>query len=241
MKAFLLAAGKGTRLRPYTDTCPKCMMDINGKPLLQIWIEKFEETGIDHVLINTHYLHKMVEDFIDKFKKKTPVKITLSHEKQLLGSGGTLKANKNFVDMEERFMVIYADNLTNTNLNEIIDFHKKSLNKFNQIMTMGLFETSRPTQCGIAEISQEGKIESFIEKPKNPESNLANSGIYVCEKKFLNFFDKKDKPLLDIGFDILPLLNKKMMGFRLSGFIKDIGSVKNYKESLIKWKELNNQ
>ena len=125
MKAFLLAAGKGTRLKPFTDNCPKCLMDINGKPLLQIWLDSLQKYNIDEVLINTHYLHKQVEDFIAYFKPKTSIKITLSYEKDLLGSAGTLIKNKIFVKNEENFLVIYADNLTNTNLEKLIKFHNK--------------------------------------------------------------------------------------------------------------------
>lgn len=91
MKAFLLAAGLGTRLRPLTDTIPKCLVPINGKPLLQYWIDLFEKHGIDEVCINLHYLSDQVVNFI----KANPSKIKwhLSYEPELLGSGGTIFSN----------------------------------------------------------------------------------------------------------------------------------------------------
>ena len=81
MKALLLSAGLGTRLRPLTDTIPKCLVQINGKPLLQIWLENLTKYGVKEFLINTHYLHKQVEDFANNstFKEK----ITLIYEKEL--------------------------------------------------------------------------------------------------------------------------------------------------------------
>lgn len=237
MKAFIMAAGKGTRLKPYTDTCPKCMMDINGKPLLQIWLENLEKAGIKEVLINTNHLAEKVENFLKSHK--TSLKIKISREEKLLGSAGTLKANENFIENNESFLIVYADNLTNTDLNALIDFHMDNKSRKDFLLTMGLFETSRPKECGIAELNSHGEIVSFIEKPENPQSNLANAGIYVCEKKIFDFLDKKDKELLDIGLDLLPMLDKKMLGMKLGGFIKDIGSIKNYEESLKIWKELN--
>jgi len=236
MKAFLMAAGKGTRLKPLTDNCPKCMMDINGKPLLQIWLQNLEKYGIEEVLINTHYLHGIVENFISQYKSR--IKIKTIYEKTLLGSAGTIKKNRNFVKKDKEFLVVYADNLTNINLTEMICFHREKRKEFDQYATIGLFETSRQKECGIASINKEGQILAFMEKPKNPKSNLANAGIYIFEKKIFDLLDKIDKPFSDIGFDLLPLLEEKMMGLKVPGYIKDIGSLTNYHEAVNKWKEI---
>ena len=72
MKAFLLAAGLGSRLSPITDTIPKCLVEIAGHPMLDWWAKLLEENGIREVLINTHYLHEQVHDYIEKFNKKNP-------------------------------------------------------------------------------------------------------------------------------------------------------------------------
>ena len=87
MKAFLLAAGLGTRLRPITDNTPKCLVPICGKPMLSWWIELFEKHGITDVLINTHYLRDQVSDFINEHNKSNP-KVTLyeAYEPVLIGS-----------------------------------------------------------------------------------------------------------------------------------------------------------
>lgn len=91
MKAILLAAGFGTRLRPLTNTIPKCMVPIKGKPLIQIWLEKLRDASVSPVLINTHYLSDQVETFIDNSAFKNQSVIVF--EPELLGTAGTLLKN----------------------------------------------------------------------------------------------------------------------------------------------------
>lgn len=94
MKAILLAAGFGTRLRPLTNAIPKCLVPIKGKPLLQIWIERLTGSGIGPFLINTHYLAEQVNALIGSSPFKD--KVTLVHENKLLGTAGTLIDNLDF-------------------------------------------------------------------------------------------------------------------------------------------------
>ena len=94
MRALLLAAGLGTRLKPITNNIPKCLVPIGGKPLLQIWLEKLEKAGVKKFLINTHYLHEQVESFI--FKSRFKNSVELYWEKKLKGTAGTLFNNIDF-------------------------------------------------------------------------------------------------------------------------------------------------
>src|ERR671933_1076253 len=114
MKAFLLAAGLGTRLRPVTDTVPKCMVEVGGRPMLDIWLDALAKAGVDEVLVNTHHLPGVVEAHVAG--RSGPPAVRLSHERVLLGSAGTLLANKDFVAGEDMFLVVYADNLTDFDL-----------------------------------------------------------------------------------------------------------------------------
>ena len=127
MKAFLMAAGLGTRLRPITNTIPKCMVPIQGKPLLAWWMDLFEKHGVSDVLINTHYLPESVRKFIDLYNKNPEhhTKMIESYEPILLGSAGTLRKNRDFVVGENSFLICYADNLTNADLTALAAFHKK--------------------------------------------------------------------------------------------------------------------
>ena len=94
-RALLLAAGLGTRLKPFTDSKPKCLIDIGGKPLLEYWLESLENSNCQEVLINTHYLSEQVFDFLQK-RPKTKMKIKTTYEKDLLGTAGTLMKNITF-------------------------------------------------------------------------------------------------------------------------------------------------
>ena len=94
MKAFLLAAGKGTRLRPLTFKTPKCLVPVNGKPLIDYWFDLFELYGIDEILINTSHLAETVEAYIKDHSRGLKIKVV--YEETLLGSGGTIKKNWDF-------------------------------------------------------------------------------------------------------------------------------------------------
>ena len=136
MKAYLLAAGKGTRLKPYTDRHPKCLIPIHGTPLLAIWIELLARHGVTEVLINTHHHADQVERFLDNARAGTSMDIRAVHEPQLLGSAGTIQQNSRFVSGESDFIVAYADNLTNLNLTKMVDFHHQ-FRSMGGILTMG--------------------------------------------------------------------------------------------------------
>jgi len=240
MKAFLLAAGKGTRLSPLTDSTPKCLMTIAGKPLLEIWIDLFEKNGVTEILINTHHLSESVERFLESLD--TPVNIKTVYEKELLGSGGTVLANRNFVKDEENFIIAYADTLTNINLLDMLEHHRRIREK-GGILTMGLFHSPDPSACGIAELDSEQKIVAFTEKPKNPSGNLANGGIYAASNEIFSFFPEsvQDGSILDFGFHILPELAGHMYGYEILDYLKDIGTIDTLEAARKEWLLIGNQ
>lgn len=229
MKAFLLAAGLGTRLKPLTDITPKCLIPVSGKPLLYWWFQLFERHGVTEVLINTHYLSEQVSDYINYYNKTGKLLIHEFYEPVLLGSGGTVAANKGFVANEEIFLICYADNLTNTNLSAMTEFHLSH----NGTVTIGLFRANNPKQCGIIESDANGKIVGFIEKPQNPKSNLANAGIYVARKELFDLIPKKE--FIDFGNDILPQLIGQMYGWEIQDYLMDIGTLSNYQKAQVDW------
>jgi mannose-1-phosphate guanylyltransferase len=232
VKAFLLAAGLGTRLRPITDTLPKCLVPICGKPLLGWWIDLFEKYNITEVLINLHYLHEQVVEYVQNHPTK--VKFHFFYEEKLLGSGGTLRHNYWFVEKEENFLVFYSDNLTNLNIGRFMDFHISHNHPF----TMGLFRTDVPKSKGIAELDVHGTIISFIEKPKEPRSNLANAGVYAAHPEIIK--EIPDKELADIGFDLLPRLQNRMAGIELEDYLADIGTIESLNKAQIEWQKIIN-
>jgi mannose-1-phosphate guanylyltransferase len=226
-KAFLLAAGLGTRLKPITDKTPKCLVPICGKPLLAWWIDLMEKHGIREVLINLHYLSSKVEDFVKAYNTK--IKFQLFYEEKLIGSGGTLRENKDFVKDEEAFFILYADNLTNYDLTSFSKFHEN----YKQLLSMALFETENPTMCGIAELDNNNLIIDFKEKPKEPSSKLANAGLYIAKPEILNLIPNHE--ITDIGFHLLPKLIGKMAGWQTKDFLMDIGTIENLNKANKEW------
>lgn len=230
MKAFLLAAGYGTRLRPLTNTIPKCLVPICGKPLLEWWMNLFEKYGVEEVIINTHYLADAVRNFIKNYNKKNQnLKLIEFYEPELLGSGGTILANRAFVESENEFLICYADNLTNLNLKKLVEFHKTQ----NALLTMGLFYTNKPKECGIAAIDENGLIYEFVEKPQFPKSNLANAGVYVTNSNIFKYIPFKQP--CDFGKDVLPKLVNKMYGYQIKDYLLDIGNLDNYEKAQKEW------
>ena len=216
MKAFLLAAGKGTRLRPLTFQTPKCLVPICGKPLLDYWFDLFELYGIDEILINTSHLAETVEKYIKDHSRTLKIKVV--HEEVLLGSGGTIKKNRDFVEGEESFFVFYADNLTNINLRNMIEFHKENQKEF----TLALFRVPNPRECGIIEMDDDSSIISFIEKPENPVSDLAFAGIMLSGPGLMDLFPDKD--VFDLGHDVLPQVVGNASGYVMDDYLLDIGT-----------------
>lgn len=243
MKAFLLAAGKGTRLKPYTDSIPKCLIPIHGKPLLGIWLDHLREQNIHEVLINTHHHAHQVEDFVRRYPHRRNIHIVLSYEPQLLGSAGTIRHCRDFVDSEDDFMIFYADNLTSVDLKRFAEFHQNCRKK-NGILTMGLFHSPNPASCGIAELDSDQKIVAFTEKPEKPKSNLANAGIYVASKKIFEYFPEappESGSVLDFGHHVLPLLAGRMYGCPIAEYLRDIGTIESYQQALTEWTGHNHQ
>ena len=223
MKAFLLAAGVGSRLRPITDKIPKCLVPINGHPLLYYWLKLFENYGIDEVLINLHHLTDLVFEFLEE--NEFDLKVHTVFEQELLGSAGTIRNNFDFVCKESEFLICYADNLTNINLAQMIDFHKSH----RSILTLGLFRANNPTKCGIAEMAENHTVVNFVEKPRNPKSNLAGAGVYVANHEIRHYLPEYYPA--DFGYNVLPELIGKMKGYFINEYFLDIGTVENYERA----------
>lgn len=225
MKALLLAAGLGTRLRPITNTIPKCLVPLDEKPLLEYWLENLLEVGVTEFLINTHYLHEEVERFINNSSYKKYV--TLIYEKELLNTGGTILHNKKFFDKEEPFFVIHADNLCFCNFKEFIDVHKIQKNP----LTMMLFKTATPKSCGIVRLDEQNTVIEFHEKVENPPSNLANAAVYICDYEIINFLEKLDKTEADFSLDVIPSFLGRINTYLNNVYHIDIGTPETYKEA----------
>jgi len=227
MKAFLLAAGVGSRLRPITDTIPKCMVPVGDQPMLDIWLDAFDRVGVDQVLINLHHVPDVVRRHLEA-RAGTPTVRTF-YEPELLGSAGTLAANRAWVDGEEMFLVCYADNLTDFDLSLLVQAHREQ----RAIATLTVFRSERPSAGGVMELDATGTVVGFEEKPASPVSDLVNAGMYAFHPDVLS--ELGGLPPCDIGYDLLPRLVGRAKALPVAGYFRDIGTIDAYERAQREW------
>ncbi|MEM9016309.1 MAG: nucleotidyltransferase family protein [Verrucomicrobiota bacterium] len=219
MRAILLAAGFGTRLRPITDQVPKCLVEIAGRPLLDYWLHDLHEAGVDEFLINTHYLADEVVSFIDGHSLRSQVRLV--NEKELLGTAGTLMANREFA-MKETTLLAHADNLCFCPWPAFFDGHARR--PVESLMTMMTFETDAPHECGIVEADDAGIVIGFHEKVENPPGNNANAAVYLIEPPLIEFVHSLGDDIHDLSTQVLPKLKGRIFTWRNDDLLIDIGT-----------------
>jgi mannose-1-phosphate guanylyltransferase len=233
MKAVLLAAGEGTRLRPITNTVPKCLVPINGKPLLDFWLTALSNTdSVSAIYINLHYLADKVEQHLATHWFQLD-KLNCWHEEKLLGTAGTLI--QNIEQLTDDVMVIHADNLSIFDMNEFITAHNNRPSQCE--MTMMLFVTDTPESCGIVELDSQGIVRKTHEKVANPPSNLANAAVYIFSKQIITKL--KNTNITDISTELLPQYFDKIYTWVNKTYHRDIGTPASFalaQEEIVKFK-----
>ena len=222
MKALLLAAGLGTRLRPLTDRLPKCLVPLRGKPLLEYWLDLLVPNGVDRVLINTHYLPGAVRAFVAASKWRDAV--TLVHEDALLGTGGTVLKNRGFLSGGP-FLLAHADNLTRFDVAAFIETHARRPPGVE--ITMMTFDTDQPQCCGIVELDERGVVIAFHEKSSHPPGNLANAAVYIFEPSVIDFLAALGKEVIDLSTEVLPHYLGRMQACHNGQYHRDIGTAES--------------
>lgn len=219
MRALLLAAGLGTRLRPITDHVPKCLVPIHGKPLLGYWLDMLLPNGVERVLVNTHYLSDAVREFVAASAWRDSIEMV--HEEELLGTGGTVLRNRDFL-AGGPFMVVHADNLTRFDVRAFI--HAHDCRPSGVDITMMTFDTDAPQSCGIVELDSRGVVIKFHEKVAKPPSNHANAAVYIFEPSVIGYLASLGKAVIDISTEVLPRYLGRMQAFNNSDYHRDIGT-----------------
>jgi mannose-1-phosphate guanylyltransferase len=229
MKAFLLAAGIGSRLRPLTDKVPKCLVPIGDRPLLDIWLDSLDDAGVDEVLINLHYLPDMVTRHLRA--RTGPPEVRTVHEPELLGSAGTLLANRDWVQGDDLFLACYADNLTDFDLRVLIEEHRRH----RPVATLTAFHSPNPSSGGVMDVDAHGLLVGFVEKPSQPASDLTNAGVYAFAPNVLAEIPRTTPQ--DIGYHLIPRLIGRARVVPIDGFFTDIGSPNAYRTAREEWPE----
>jgi len=222
LRALLLAAGLGTRLRPITDSIPKCLVPIGGRPLLDYWLETLAAAEIGRVLVNTHHHAAQVDEFVHNSRYAHLVGTV--HEQELLGTGGTLLRNRKFF-RDGPVLLIHADNLCICDFPAFVRSH--SQRPAGTDMTMMTFTASEPETCGVVEIDTNGVVHAMHEKVKHPPGNLANAAVYIVEPSVFDFLASLGKSYIDFSLNVLPHYMGRIQAWHNGGFHMDIGTLQN--------------
>lgn len=230
MKALILAAGAGTRLRPLTDTCPKPMAPIAGQPLLAWTLEWLRRYGVTEAALNLHHLPDVVRAGLGD-GSRFGIRLRYAVEEELRGTAGALHNFPGFFD--QTFLVIYGDLLLDIDLDDLIRFHRQQ----GAIMTLALKRTDTPHSQGMIDIDTTGRVKRFIEKPAVWDGgDTANAGVYVCEPEIVSW---TPPGFSDFGHDIIPALlhaGVPVYGRPLRGYLLDIGTPAAYEQAQQEWR-----
>lgn len=220
MKAMLLAAGKGTRVRPITNSIPKPMIPIIRKPVMQSIIELLAEHAVEDIVINTSHLANSIEDYF-RDGEQLGVHIAYSYEgyienkelhSQALGSAGGMKKIQEFSGFfDETFIVLCGDAWIDLDVTKALAYHREKRGVATIVLQE--VEMSEVDKYGVVALEKEGRITQFQEKPKQEEavSNLINTGIYIFEPEVFDHIPAGEE--FDIGGDLFPTLIEKNIPF----------------------------
>ena len=250
MKALILAAGEGTRLRPLTLDRPKPMLPIDGRPLLEHIIGWLRHHGITEIAINLHYRPEAVTDCLGD-GGRLGVRLTYSYEDPILGTAGAARQLADFLgdppadtgNYRAPFVVVYGDVLTDLDLGELLRFHRVHVDgRGGPALTMGLYRVGNPTQVGLVEIDSPGggRVTRFVEKPPPDQvfSDLANTGLLVVEPGVLGLIPQGE--FCDFGQHVVPDMLAR--GLPVYGwpmpedtYLIDIGTPEKYAQAQREW------
>jgi mannose-1-phosphate guanylyltransferase/phosphomannomutase len=224
MKAVVMAGGSGSRLRPLTVGRPKPMMPVVNKPVLAHILSLLKHHNFSEVIITVQFLADLIEDY---FGDGSSLGMTLHYsvEEVPLGTAGSVKNAQRYLD--ESFLVISGDAVTDINLSDIVQFHQKQ----GSLATLTLKSVPNPLEYGIVTTDEEGHITQFLEKPSWGQviSDTVNTGIYMLEPEVLDLL--KPNTRYDFSQDVFPNLLSKgasLFGYVADGYWCDIGNIQSY-------------
>jgi phosphoheptose isomerase/dTDP-glucose pyrophosphorylase len=239
VRALVLAAGAGTRLRPLTADCPKPMVPIDGKPLLEHTLAWLRRHGIAEVAINLHYMPAAIMQHFGN-GAHCGVDIRYSFEELPLGTAGALRPLADFLS-QGTFVVVYGDVLTDIDLQALLAAHYGHLARDPHTgITISLYRVPNPTEVGLVGLGARGRVLRFVEKPRREEvfTDLANAGIMVVEPRVIPFIP--ENMYYDFGQHLLPKLLESTVsiyGWEVppSAYVLDIGTNEKYQQAQTEW------
>jgi mannose-1-phosphate guanylyltransferase len=241
MRAMVLAAGLGTRLRPITYEMPKPMVPVLNRPVMEHILRLLARHGFTETIANLHWFPDVIQGYFGD-GSKFGVELTYSHEEQLLGTSGGVRNAAGFLG--EDFLIISGDALTDLDLAAMREFHRSH----DGIATLATKRVGDTSQFGVAITGSDGRIQGFQEKPDPAEalSDLANCGIYMFRSAIFDFFPSPgtseaagpgDPPgFADWAMDVFPRLLEGDVPFyshEIDAYWNDIGNLEELRESTL--------
>ncbi|XEC95204.1 sugar phosphate nucleotidyltransferase [Paenibacillus tarimensis] len=227
MKAVIMAGGKGTRLRPLTSNTPKPMVPLLDRPVMEYTIELLKKHGITEIAVTVQYLPEVIRNYFGD-GSDYGVKLHYFEEDSPLGTAGSVKNAEEFLD--ETFVVISGDALTDFDLTKAIEYHHAK----RSVATLVLTQVENPLEFGVVMTDETGSVIRFLEKPCWGEvfSDTVNTGIYVLDTEIFSYFEPGTE--FDFSKELFPMLmrlNRPLYGYIADGYWSDIGNLSQYRQA----------
>lgn len=226
MQAIIMAGGKGTRFQEVSTTIPKILIPVGGKPLLDHVLSYLKKYDIDNVIICTGHLGDKVKEHIGQMD--FGLRIQISNEDKPLGTAGALHLIRD--KLEDEFFIIYGDEYSTVNLRKMFKFHRGK----NSDATMAVHRSDHPEDSTVVKINGSGKVVNLVEKPGSnwrKYGNLTITPLFILKKEAISFIEKGME--VDLTKDVFPKMlknGKSLFGYVTNEFIKDIGTLKRFKQ-----------
>ncbi len=230
MKAMVLAAGAGTRLRPLTYQVPKPMVPVVNRPVLHHVLDNLLRHGVQEVAVNLYAHADQIRGYVGDGSRWS-LKVHYSHEPKLMGTAGAIKKAEGFLK-DGPFFVLSGDGLSDINLTEMLAFHKKH----KSLATMAIKAIDSRFEYGVTLTEGGGRIKGFLEKPSWGDvfSNMVNTGIYLFEPEIFRYIPKNK--VYDFGHELWPKLlklGKPIFAYETKGYWTDVGNLAEYRRCQI--------
>jgi len=224
VKAVIMAGGEGTRLRPLTSNVPKPMMPIANKPMMEHIVGLLREHGFEDIVVTLAFLPQAIRTYFGD-GSEFGVRMRYATEETPLGTAGSV--GNAMEELDERFLVISGDVLTDIDLSALVAFHDER----KAAATIALRRVSDPLEFGIVITREDGSVERFLEKPTWGQvfSDTINTGIYVLQPEIFEFIPPA-KPV-DFASDVFPALldaGRPVYGHVGDGYWEDVGTLEAY-------------
>ncbi|HEY3702899.1 MAG TPA: NDP-sugar synthase, partial [Acidimicrobiales bacterium] len=224
MKAVIMAGGEGTRLRPLTSNQPKPMLPMVNRPMMEHIVGLLREHGFDDIVVTVAFLANAVRTYFGD-GSEFGVRMVYATEETPLGTAGSVLNARD--ELDERFLVISGDVLTDIDLSAIMAFHEER----QALATIGLKAMENPLEFGIVITNEDGSIDRFLEKPTWGQvfSDTVNTGIYVLEPEVFDFIES-GRPV-DFSGEVFPALlaaGEPLYGYVADGYWEDVGNTEAY-------------